>query len=78
LVKGFRLFDKVIFEGKACFVAGRRSTGYFVLKDIHGNSIHKSASWKKLKFAEISAGYMIQKEGRRTGKVIPHNTFDVA
>jgi N6-L-threonylcarbamoyladenine synthase len=71
LVKGFRLFDKVIFEKKVCFVTGRRTTGYFALKDIHGNSVHKSASWKKLKLAEISAGYMIQKKERRTGKAIP-------
>jgi N6-L-threonylcarbamoyladenine synthase len=78
LVKGFRLFDKVIFEGKACFVMGRRTTGYFALKDIHGNSVHKSASWKKLRLAETSAGYMIQKEERRTGKAIPRTTFAVA
>lgn len=26
LVKGFRLFDKVEFEGEECFIFGRRST----------------------------------------------------
>lgn len=29
IVKGFRLFDKVKFEDKECFVFGRRSSGYF-------------------------------------------------
>jgi hypothetical protein len=56
----------------------RRSTGYFALKDIHGNLIHKSASWKKLKLVDTSAGYMIQKVERRTGKAIPLNTLAVA
>jgi len=30
-VKGFRLFDKVKFQGKECFIFGRRSSGYFNL-----------------------------------------------
>jgi N6-L-threonylcarbamoyladenine synthase len=59
LVKGFRLFDKMIFEGKAYFVTDRRNTGYFALKEIHGNSVHKSALLKKLKLAETSAVYLI-------------------
>lgn len=28
LVKGFRLFDKVLYQGQECFIFGRRSTGY--------------------------------------------------
>ena len=52
LVKGFRLFDKIEFEGKECFVFGRRSTGYFDLRTLDSTKIHASASIKKLKLLE--------------------------
>lgn len=51
-VKGFRLFDKVLFEGKECFIFGRRSIGYFDLRKLDGEIIHKSASYKNLKLLE--------------------------
>jgi N6-L-threonylcarbamoyladenine synthase len=47
-VKGFRLFDKVRYEGKECFIFGRRSSGYFDLRKLDGEVIHRSASYKKL------------------------------
>ena len=49
LVFGFALNDRVKYNGIECFVHGRRSSGYFVLKDIDGNTIHNSASVKKIK-----------------------------
>ena len=49
LVFGFALNDRIRFNGIECFVHGRRSSGYFVLKDIDGNTIHNSASVKKIK-----------------------------
>jgi len=52
LVKGFRLFDKVEFDGKECFVFGRRSSGYFDLRTLEGTKVHASASVKKLKLLE--------------------------
>lgn len=48
LVKGFRLFDKVKFDGQECFIFARRSSGYFDIRKLDGISIHKSASYKKL------------------------------
>lgn len=51
-VKGFRLFDKVMFEGKECFIFGRRSTGYFDLRTLDGAKVHASASYKKLRLLE--------------------------
>ena len=39
LVFGFALNDRVKFNGIECFVHGRRSKGYFDLKDIDGNTI---------------------------------------
>jgi hypothetical protein len=49
LVKEFRLFDKVKYDNQECFIFGRRSSGYFDLRRLDGTSIHKSASYKKLK-----------------------------
>lgn len=52
-VKGFRLFDKVKYEGKECFIFGRRSTGYFDLRTLRGEVIHRSASYKKLELLSL-------------------------
>lgn len=60
LVKGFRLFDKVLFENKECFIFGRRSTGYFDLRTLDGQIIHRSASYKKLKLIDYSKSILIQ------------------
>lgn len=64
-VKGFRLFDKVEFDNKKCFVFGRRSSGYFDLRTLDGSSVHKSASYKKLKLISKKQGYLT--ENRRIG-----------
>ena len=61
LVKGFRLFDKVEFEGKIGFIFGRRSTGYFDIRTLDGTSIHKSASYKKLKLINIRRSFIIER-----------------
>lgn len=34
-VKGFRLFDRVFYDGKTMFVTGRRTFGYFIIRDIN-------------------------------------------
>ena len=49
LVFGFALNDRVRFNGIECFVYGRRSRGYFSLKDIDGNTIHTDAPVRKIK-----------------------------
>ena len=49
LVFGFALNDRVKFNRIECFVHGRRSKGYFTLKNIDRNTIHNSASVKKIK-----------------------------
>ena len=48
LVKGFRLFDKVIYQNQPCFIFGRRQSGYFDLRLLDDTKIHASASYKKL------------------------------
>jgi hypothetical protein len=44
---GFRLFDKVIFEGRKYFIWARRQTGSFSLKNLTGNV--QKRTYKKLK-----------------------------
>ena len=61
LVKGYRLFDKVIYDGKECFIFGRRSSGYFDLRTLDGTHVHKSASYKKLNFIEPAKGYLTER-----------------
>ena len=36
LVKGFRLFDKVAYEGREYFIFGRRQSGFFDLRNLSG------------------------------------------
>ena len=54
IVKGFRLFDKVLYNNQECFIFGRRSSGYFDLRLLDGTKINASASYKKLKLLETS------------------------
>ncbi|WP_370627966.1 RNA-guided endonuclease IscB [Anoxybacillus sp. ST4] len=72
-VKGFQLFDKVVYEGKECFIFGRRSSGYFDLRLLDGTKVHASASWKKLKRVEYASTLLIE---RRKGDSFP--TFALA
>ena len=58
-VKGFRLFDKVLFGGKECFIWGRRKTGIFTIKTISGQMIKDGISYKRLKLLERSSNYLI-------------------
>ncbi|MEH7130452.1 RNA-guided endonuclease IscB [Neobacillus drentensis] len=60
-VKGFQLFDKVTYEGKECFVFGRRSSGYFDLRSLNGTKIHASASYKKLRLTECATTLLCER-----------------
>ena len=46
-VFGYRLFDCVRYQGKVCFVFGRRSSGYFDLRTLNGEKVSASANCKK-------------------------------
>lgn len=67
-VKGYQLFDKVLYEGKECFIFGRRNSGYFDLRLLDGTKIHASASWKKLRRVETASTLLIE---RRQGDSSP-------
>lgn len=54
-IKGFRLFDLVRYEGKLCFIFGRRSSGYFDLRRLDGTKVHASANCKHLHLVQRSS-----------------------
>lgn len=54
-VFGFRLFDKVKYSGKECFVFGRRTRGVFSVRLLDGTKVNTDVSWKRLKLLERSA-----------------------
>lgn len=60
-VFGFRLWDKVLFSGRECFITGRRASGYFALKDFDGKKVHASASHKVLTVVESATSYLIER-----------------
>ena len=48
-IKGFRLFDTVSYNNLPAYIHGRRSSGYFVIKDAEGRTVSSSVSCKKLR-----------------------------
>ena len=60
LVKGFRLFDKVLYQGQECFIFGRRSTGRMDIRLLDGTRINASAGFKKLKLLEPRSNYLVE------------------
>ncbi len=60
-VKGFRLWDKVLYNGIECFISGRRASGYFALKNLDGKAIHNSANTRNLRLLERSTNYLIER-----------------
>ena len=61
LVKDFRLFDKVLYQGKEYFIFGRRASGFFNIRDLQSNKVNKgSISCKRLKLLETRKNYIIE------------------
>lgn len=69
LVKGFRLFDKVEFDGQICFIFARRNSGYFDIRTLNKDVISRSASYKKLKFLEARKSLLIERRTQGVGIV---------
>lgn len=61
LVKGYRLWDKVLYDGQECFISARRTTGYFKLIKLDGTVIHNSASVKKIILLEPRKAYLTER-----------------
>ena len=64
-VKGFRLYDKVLWKGQKCFIFGRRTTGRMDLRILDGTHINASAGYKNLKLLKMRSSYLI--EQRKVG-----------
>ena len=47
-IHGFRLFDNVRYNSVPAYVHGRRTTGYFVVKDAEGKVLSNSVNYKHL------------------------------
>ncbi|MBO7184787.1 MAG: HNH endonuclease [Oscillospiraceae bacterium] len=62
-VRGFRLWDKVLYNGIECFISGRRTSGYFALKTLDGKAIHNGANIKNLRLLERSTNYLTERRG---------------
>ena len=68
-VHGFRLFDKVEYEGKTYFIFGRRQSGGFVIRNLSGDQF-PFVSYKKLKLIQMRKGVLIE-ERRVNGNSSP-------
>ena len=64
-VKGFRLYDKVLWKGQKCFIFGRRSTGRMDLRLLDGTHINASVGYKNLRLLNMRSNYLI--EQRKVG-----------
>ena len=63
-VKGFRLFDKVKYKNKECFIWGRRTSGSMKLQTLDGNYVKDGVGYKHLTLLERSKNYLIERSGR--------------
>lgn len=69
IVKGFRLFDKVLFENKEYFIFGRRTSGFFDIRNLSGDKVNNgSISFKKLELVETKKHYLVE---RRSAVFLP-------
>ena len=70
LVKGFRLFDKVLYQSKEYFIFGRRTSGYFDIRTLDGQKVNKgSVNYKKIKLIGVQSNSLIER--RVTGAFLP-------
>lgn len=60
-VFGYHFYDRVKYNGKVCFVSGRRATGSFRLKNLDGTVVHQGISYKKLKFIKHEQRFIFQR-----------------
>ena len=58
-VKGFRLYDKVLFEGQTGFIFGRRTSGSFDVRRLDGTRLSSGVGYKKLTLLERAKPLLI-------------------
>lgn len=60
-VYGFRLFDRVKYQNKECFILGRRTRGSFVVGTLNHEYLSRSVDYKKLTFVKTKESYIVEK-----------------
>ena len=61
-VKSYRLFDKVKYNNKEYFVFGRRKSGFFDIRNLHGEKVNKgSINCNRIRFLCISNTYLTER-----------------
>jgi hypothetical protein len=58
-VKGFRLYDKVLFRNQEGFIFGRRTSGSFDIRRLDGTRLSAGAGYKKLTLLEKAKPLLI-------------------
>ena len=72
LVRGFRLFDLVSYEGSAYYIFGRRTSGFFDIRKLDGTKVNKGhINCKKLLLVEIRRTLLIER--RNSGSIPPRS-----
>lgn len=59
-VKGFRLYDKIIYKQQECFVFGRRLDGRFAIRKLDETKINEQLSYKKIQLLETRKNILIE------------------
>jgi N6-L-threonylcarbamoyladenine synthase len=59
-VMGFRLYDKVSWNGIKCFIFGRRSTGRMDLRLLDGTKVNASVGYKNLRLLSKRENYLVE------------------
>ncbi len=62
---GFRLGDRVLFEGREVFVTARRKSGYFKVGLPDGSFVKDGVNCRKLKLIERAKGTLTVSEQRK-------------
>lgn len=68
-IRGFRKFDKVLYDGKEYFIKGRMSSGYAILMDIEGRKaeLKPMPKFERMTRLQARSGWMIAEDA-----FIPH------
>jgi hypothetical protein len=77
-VFGFGLMDRVMFNGIECFVHGRRSKGYFDLRDIDMSRVHDSAPAKDIRLIRHERNIIYKKTLKRAAADSSSEAKDLA
>lgn len=62
-----KVYDRVMYKARECFVFGRRRDGRFAIRLLDGTKINEQISYKKLRLLESAKHYITE---RRTPLLI--------